>query len=130
VSRFWCAPLSRSAQSEEPSGYGYSGSLRGKTTPDLNQIVGNHTEPDPALRTVESAIQATPHPVSRRSESSSNPDALDLVMRARALLYRGASRENIAAALELYQQALRLAPDDVQAMARLAVALSSNVLSQ
>ncbi len=67
---------------------------------------------------------------SRRSESSSNPDALDLVMRARALLYRGVSRENIAAALELYQQALRLAPDDVQAMARLAVVLSSNVLSQ
>jgi hypothetical protein len=36
----------------------------GRDNPDLNQIVGNHTEPDPALHAVESTIQAAPHPVS------------------------------------------------------------------
>src|SRR5690348_7448174 len=38
--------------------------LHGETTPDLNYIVGNHTEPDPALHAVESAIQAAAHTVS------------------------------------------------------------------
>src|SRR5262249_9209882 len=65
----------------------------------------------------------------RRSERSPNPDALDLVMRARAYTYRGASRENFAAAVQLYQQAVQLAPDDVQALSGLADALATNFVS-
>ena len=42
----------------------YSCSLRGETTPDLNHIVGDHTESHPALHAVESAIQAAAHTVS------------------------------------------------------------------
>ena len=43
-------------------------SLQGETAPDLNHIVGNHTEPHPALHAVESAVQAA-H--TRRTKSHS-----------------------------------------------------------
>jgi hypothetical protein len=56
----------------------------------------------------------------RRSERSKNPDAGDLVMRARARLYHGVSRANLAAAIQYYKEALQLAPDDVAAPAELA----------
>jgi TolB-like protein/cytochrome c-type biogenesis protein CcmH/NrfG len=65
----------------------------------------------------------------RRSERSSSPDALDMVARARAYLYRGVSRENFAAAVQLYQEALQLAGDDVRALAELADVLAGNVSS-
>jgi TolB-like protein/class 3 adenylate cyclase/cytochrome c-type biogenesis protein CcmH/NrfG len=66
---------------------------------------------------------------SRRSERSTNPDAGDLVMRARARLYHGVSRANLEAAIEYYREALQLAPDDVSALAELADVLASNVSS-
>lgn len=66
---------------------------------------------------------------SRRSERSTNPDAGDLVMRARARLYHGMSRVNLAAAIRYYREALQLAPDDVWAMAELADVLASNIAS-
>jgi TolB-like protein/class 3 adenylate cyclase/cytochrome c-type biogenesis protein CcmH/NrfG len=65
----------------------------------------------------------------RRSERSSSADALDMVARARAYLYRGVSRENFAAAVQLYQEALQLAGDDVRALAELADVLAGNVSS-
>jgi TolB-like protein/class 3 adenylate cyclase/cytochrome c-type biogenesis protein CcmH/NrfG len=64
---------------------------------------------------------------SRRSERSSNPVALDLVMRARAFVNRGASAEAYFAAIRLYQQALELAPDEVQALTGLATTLLNRV---
>jgi TolB-like protein/cytochrome c-type biogenesis protein CcmH/NrfG len=64
---------------------------------------------------------------SRRSERSKNPDALDLVMRARAGLYHGVSRANLVVAIQHYRAALQIAPDDVQALAELADVLASNI---
>jgi TolB-like protein/class 3 adenylate cyclase/cytochrome c-type biogenesis protein CcmH/NrfG len=66
---------------------------------------------------------------SRRSERSTNPDAVDLVMRARAHLYHGVSRTNSVAAIQQYRAALQLAPDDVRALAELADVLASNIAS-
>ena len=66
---------------------------------------------------------------SRRSQRSMNPDAVDLVMRARAHLYHGVSRASSVAAIQQYRAALRLAPDDVQALAELADTLASNIAS-
>jgi TolB-like protein len=66
---------------------------------------------------------------SRRSERSTNPDAEDLVMRARARLYHGESRANLVAAMQCYREALQLAPDHVWALAELADVLASNVAS-
>jgi TolB-like protein/class 3 adenylate cyclase/cytochrome c-type biogenesis protein CcmH/NrfG len=66
---------------------------------------------------------------SRRSERSTNPDAGDLVMRARARLYHGVSRANLVAAVQYYREALQLAPDDVWALAELADVLASNIAS-
>jgi adenylate cyclase len=63
---------------------------------------------------------------SRRSERSSSADAFDLVMRARAFRNRGTSRENYARAAKLYEQALQLSPDDVQALTGLSVVLAGN----
>jgi TolB-like protein/class 3 adenylate cyclase/Flp pilus assembly protein TadD len=65
----------------------------------------------------------------RRSERSTNPDAVDLVMRARAHLYHGVSRANSVAAIQQYRAALQLAPDDVRALAELADVLASNIAS-
>jgi TolB-like protein/Flp pilus assembly protein TadD len=64
---------------------------------------------------------------SRRSERSTNPDAVDLVMRARAHLYHGWSRANSAAAIQQYRAALQLSPNDVRALAELADVLASNI---
>jgi len=66
---------------------------------------------------------------SRRSQRSMNPDAVDLVMRARAHLYHGVSRASSVAAIQQYRAALRLAPDDVQALTELADTLASNIAS-
>jgi TolB-like protein/class 3 adenylate cyclase/cytochrome c-type biogenesis protein CcmH/NrfG len=64
---------------------------------------------------------------SRRGERLASPDALDLVMRARAFANRGLSLENYADAARLYEQALQLAPDDVQALTGLACVLAANI---
>jgi TolB-like protein len=66
---------------------------------------------------------------SRRSERSSSPEALDLVMRARAILNRAASADNSLAAAQLYQRALQLAPDEVQALTGLATTLANRATS-
>jgi TolB-like protein len=66
---------------------------------------------------------------SRRSERSINPDAVDLVMRARGHLFHGVSRANSVAAIQQYRAALQLAADDVRALAELADVLASNIAS-
>jgi TolB-like protein/cytochrome c-type biogenesis protein CcmH/NrfG len=67
---------------------------------------------------------------SHRSERSSHPDAVDLTMRARAIFNLGASLENSTAAARLYEQALRVAPDELQALTGLAVALAGKVANR
>jgi hypothetical protein len=67
-----------------------------------------------------------PEVESRRSERSSSADGFDLVMRARAFRNRGTSRENYARAANLYEKALQLSPDDVQALTGLSVVLAGN----
>jgi len=64
---------------------------------------------------------------SRRSQRSANLDALDLEMQARAHCNRGCTCENIAAAIRLYDRALEVDPDCVQALAGLGEALYTNV---
>jgi TolB-like protein/Tfp pilus assembly protein PilF len=64
---------------------------------------------------------------SRRSERVANPDALDLVMRARAFVNRGILATSYAAAIELYEKALALDPQNVLALAGLSDALAEKV---
>jgi adenylate cyclase len=59
-----------------------------------------------------------------------NPNALDYILRGRAALYRGPTRENFADALDLLGTALALDPRSVQAKACLADALAARVLDQ
>lgn len=61
----------------------------------------------------------------RRTE---HPDALDHIFRGRAAIYRPASRQNFAAAIAEYEQALASDPHSVEAQSRLSTALSSRVL--
>lgn len=67
---------------------------------------------------------------SRRSKRSSSPDAIDLIMRARAAFNRGAYRESRAAAQQLYEAALQVAPDDARALTGLSITLGGNVANQ
>jgi TolB-like protein len=64
---------------------------------------------------------------SRRGERSLNPDAFDLVLRAHATLNRGVTRENNGTALALFEQALRVDPQDVAALIGVAAALLDGV---
>jgi adenylate cyclase len=56
-------------------------------------------------------------------ERPNNPDAVDLAMRAWALLNRHASRESTQRARELLESALRLSPDHLPALNGLALAM-------
>jgi TolB-like protein/class 3 adenylate cyclase len=64
------------------------------------------------------------------ARSTANPDALDYVLRGRAVHNRGATRENYAEAIRLYERALTLDPDCVPAKAQLAWVLSARVHNQ
>ena len=66
----------------------------------------------------------------RRSASASNPDALDLTLRARAVLNSGMSRENRGAAILLCERAMELAPDETEVLLVLSLILASNVAEQ
>jgi adenylate cyclase len=53
-----------------------------------------------------------------KSSRSQNPDAIDLVMRGRALLQRNPdTKDNVYAARDFFQQALRIDPNDADALA-------------
>ena len=61
---------------------------------------------------------------------TANPDALDYVLRARAVYNRASTRETFAEAIRLYESALALDPACVQARALLAWTLTGRVLDQ
>ncbi|MGH7211713.1 MAG: winged helix-turn-helix domain-containing tetratricopeptide repeat protein [Acetobacteraceae bacterium] len=65
---------------------------------------------------------------SEADRPSEHPDALDHIFRGRAAIYEPASRQNFAAAIAEFEQALALNPRSVEARARLAVALTSRAL--
>jgi adenylate cyclase len=58
---------------------------------------------------------------------SPHPDALDYMIRGRAVRARGPTRENYAEALRLFEHALALDPQSVEAQSRLAVILTGRV---
>jgi TolB-like protein/cytochrome c-type biogenesis protein CcmH/NrfG len=61
--------------------------------------------------------------VEGRRAPRANPDAVDLVMRGWALLHAGPNREDVQNAVTLFEAALRIDPDNVQANVGLAQAL-------
>jgi TolB-like protein/class 3 adenylate cyclase/cytochrome c-type biogenesis protein CcmH/NrfG len=65
----------------------------------------------------------------RRGQAKLDPDAFDLILRARAAANRGASRENFAESLRLYEAALARDPDNVSAMCGIVIERSARVSS-
>ncbi|HEX4113747.1 MAG TPA: adenylate/guanylate cyclase domain-containing protein [Stellaceae bacterium] len=65
----------------------------------------------------------------RRGQNKLDPDALDLVLRARAAANRGASRENFAESLRLFEAALARDPGNVAAMCGIVVERVARVSS-
>ena len=61
---------------------------------------------------------------------TAQPDALDYIFRGRAALAKGASRENNAEAIDLFERALALDPHSAEAQSWLANALSARVLEE
>jgi TolB-like protein len=61
--------------------------------------------------------------VEGRRAPRANPDAVDLAMRGWALLHAGPNREDVQSAVTLFEGALRIDPDNVQANVGLAQAL-------
>jgi class 3 adenylate cyclase/TolB-like protein len=61
--------------------------------------------------------------VEGRRAPRANPDAVDLVMRGWSLLHAGPNREDVQSAVALFEAALRIDPDNVQANVGLAQAL-------
>jgi TolB-like protein/cytochrome c-type biogenesis protein CcmH/NrfG len=61
--------------------------------------------------------------VEGRRAPRANPDALDLVMRGWSLLNAGPNREDVQNAVSLFEAALRIDPDNIQANVGLAQAL-------
>jgi len=66
------------------------------------------------------------------ARTAEHPDALDYILRGRAALYnyRGSTPENFIEAIELFQQALAVSPESIEARALLALALTERVLEQ
>ncbi len=58
-----------------------------------------------------------------------NPDALDYILRGRAVLNKGASPENFSRAIDLFEHALALNPQSIEVQSLLAGELASRVLA-
>jgi TolB-like protein/class 3 adenylate cyclase/cytochrome c-type biogenesis protein CcmH/NrfG len=67
-------------------------------------------------------------PIAEAARAIEHPDALDYVLRGRATLSRGPTRENYAEAIGLYERALAVDPRSVDAQSRLALAFVGRVL--
>jgi adenylate cyclase len=65
----------------------------------------------------------------RADQNRQEPDAVDLVMRARALIDSVKRRENVAEAIDLFRQALKIAPACVDAMVGIALARIYQVIN-
>jgi TolB-like protein/class 3 adenylate cyclase/cytochrome c-type biogenesis protein CcmH/NrfG len=63
--------------------------------------------------------------VEGRRAPSANPDAVDLTMRGWSVLNTGANKDDVQTSVTLFEQALRIDPDNSQANAGLAQALTS-----
>jgi class 3 adenylate cyclase/TolB-like protein len=61
--------------------------------------------------------------VEGRRAPRANPDTVDLVMRGWSLLHAGPNREDVQSAVALFEAALRIDPDNIQASVGLAQAL-------
>ena len=59
-----------------------------------------------------------------------NPDALEYILRGRAVMMKPASRENHGEAISLFECALAVDPRSVEAQSRLAIALADRALDQ
>jgi TolB-like protein/class 3 adenylate cyclase len=59
-----------------------------------------------------------------------NPDALDYILRGRAVLNKGVSSENFSRAIELFEHALALSPQSIEVQSLLAETLASRVLAR
>ena len=60
-------------------------------------------------------------------ERPNNPDAVDLAMRGWAALYQGQSKSNVQDAVDNFEQALRIDPQQQEALVGLSVALNTRV---
>jgi TolB-like protein/cytochrome c-type biogenesis protein CcmH/NrfG len=65
---------------------------------------------------------------SEATRPTEHPDALDYILRARAAVLKPLSRENRAEAIGLFERALALDPQSVEAQSRLATLLAARVL--
>jgi tetratricopeptide (TPR) repeat protein len=61
---------------------------------------------------------------------TNNPDALDYILRGRAVFNKPNTRDNYAEAISLFERALVLDPPSVEAQSRLAMALVGRMLDQ
>jgi tetratricopeptide (TPR) repeat protein len=59
-----------------------------------------------------------------------HPDALDYILRGHAAINRGATPDNFAQAIDLYEHALAIDPGSVEALSSLALALVGRVLNE
>jgi TolB-like protein len=58
-----------------------------------------------------------------------HPDALDYVLRGRAVMFRGDTRDNRAESIELFERALALDPRSVEAQSWFSIGLSGRVMA-
>jgi TolB-like protein len=67
--------------------------------------------------------------IAEAARPTEQPDALDYILRARALSHQGITPDNFAHAVELYEHALALDPKSVEARTLLSAALAGRVLA-
>jgi TolB-like protein/Tfp pilus assembly protein PilF len=67
--------------------------------------------------------------VAEAARLTEHPDAVDYILRGRAISHKGVTPENFAQTVDLFEQALALEPHSVEAMTLLASTLASRVLA-
>jgi adenylate cyclase len=67
--------------------------------------------------------------VAEAARPTEHPEAVDYILRGRAISHKGVTPENFAQTVELFEQALALEPQSVEAMTLLASTLASRVLA-
>jgi adenylate cyclase len=67
--------------------------------------------------------------VAEAARATEHPDALDYILRGRAASNKGATRDNFTQAADLFEQALALDPQSVEARSLLALTLTGRVLA-
>src|SRR5262249_20282255 len=79
-------------------------------------------------RQIASALSAE-LAIAEAARPTEHPDALDYILRGRAVSHRGITPDNFAEAVNLYEHALALDPQSVEAKTLLAGALIGRVLA-